>query len=170
MLKKWFCLLLCTLLMLTGCVQKKDYEEIEISYEELVEKINNKETFVVEVYRENCPFCEKVTNYVEETKQEHPNVVLYRLDCTDWELKTNEEGDMLLADSEIGQEFLKAYPGFYYTPTFYAFKEGKVLSAAVGFSELNAAVSIWNVETVIDFNQADMQDFWEFIETYQKKG
>lgn len=168
MFKKVVSLLLCCTFFLSGCVQNKEYEEIEITYEELQEKINNKETFVVEVYRENCPFCEKVANYVEETKQEHPNVVLYRLDCTDWELKTSEDGESLLADSETGKKFLEAYPGFYYTPTFYAFKDGEALTTAVGFSELSVSVSIWNVQTVVDFTEADMQDFWDFIETYQK--
>lgn len=168
-IKKLFSLLLCSVLVLSGCViQKKDYEEIDITYEELQEKIENKETFVVEVHRENCPYCEKAAHFVEETKQEHPNVVLYRLDCTDWELKTNEDQTALYSETEIGKTFLEQFPGFYYTPTFYAFKNGEAIESAVGFNELSAAVSIWNVETVVDFTQANYEFYWNFIERYQK--
>ena len=104
-LKKLVCALLCSLLFLTGCATPpKDYEEVEITFEQLQEKIENKETFVVEVFRDHCPYCEQVANFVGETKQEHPNVVLYRIDCTEWELQNNEEGTALISESETGKK------------------------------------------------------------------
>ncbi|MBQ0064710.1 MAG: thioredoxin family protein [Firmicutes bacterium] len=168
-LKKFVCALLCGLLFFTGCVApKKDYEEVEITFEQLQEKIENKETFVVEIYREHCPFCEKVTNFVEETKQEHPNVVLYRIDCTEWKLQNNEDGTALISETDVGKDFLKQFPGFFYTPTFYAFKNGEALVSAIGFNDFTCDVSLWDVDSVVDFDTADLEYYWNFIEDYQK--
>ena len=150
---------------LVGCVNTtKDFEEVDITMETLQEKIENKEDFVMIVERDECSFCEAIEEYIDLTKAEHPGITLYKLDSTDFGFSSKEDDSQTLnASTEEGKAFLEIAPYFYYTPTMYVFKEGKVVDAAVGFSDADKTVSLGGLDAPIDFDTADTIDLWEFI-------
>lgn len=163
----YFCVLfLC--LGLIGCQSNEAFQEIDLSVKELQTKLEDQDDFVVIIEREECPYCEALQEYIEETKDEHPNLVLYRIDSTDFNLtKIDENTKQLQSDTKGGKLLLEMAPYFYYTPTMYVIEDGKATHAAVGYSETNHEVSLWDVDSVIDFDLADTQNFWEFLEAYE---
>lgn len=58
-------------------------------------------------------------------------------------------------------------PYFLYTPTLYVIENGKAKHARIGYNESDHSISLWDVDSTIDFDLADTQDFWEFLETYE---
>lgn len=149
---------------LWACSNQELFKEEEITMEAIQEKIENDESFVMIVERENCGFCESIQEYIEETKQEHPGIVLYKLDTTNFGFYTNPEpAKTLSANTDQGKAFLQLAPYFYYTPTIYRFEKGKIVEVAVGFSDATKEVSVGGLDEPIDFDQAQTQDFWEFI-------
>ena len=148
---------------LFGCAQKQEpYQEIDITAAELKEKIENKETFNFMVIRDNCEFCEALSEYVEQTKDEHPGIVLYVLDSTDYDFSRNEE-EMLVSNTEDGQYFLGLCPYFLYTPTIYCVENGTITTSAIGFNSATKCLSIWGLDSFVDFDEAETIEFWEFI-------
>ena len=62
--------LLCTFVLcigLVGCGSKTPFEIKEISATKLQKKLDNKDSFVLIIERENCPYCEAYKNI--STKQ-----------------------------------------------------------------------------------------------------
>ena len=83
--------LLCTFVLcigLFGCESKTPFEIKEISATKLQKKLDNKDSFVLIIERENCPYCESLQEYIDKTKDEHPNLVLYKIDSTDYGFST----------------------------------------------------------------------------------
>lgn len=159
-------IILCVLMVvsLIGCTQKKEpYQEIEITMSDLKEKIANKETFNVMIIRDGCDFCDALHAYIDETKQEHPNIVLYTIDSTDFDFKKDTETEMLSSTTEDGQYLLELSPYFIYTPTIYSFDEGEIITTGIGFNDLFKTVSIWDNDSRIDFSIAETVDFWDFV-------
>ena len=79
--------LLCTFVLcigLVGCGSKTPFEIKGISATKLQKKLDNKDSFVLIIERENCPYCEALQEYIDKTKDEHPNLVLYKIDSTDY--------------------------------------------------------------------------------------
>lgn len=152
-------------LSLVACSGTGDgFQEIDITATEMKQMIDDKESFVVIVERDNCNFCEAIQEYIEETKAEHPGVVLYRLDSTDFELKKEtEDSNTLISTSEDGNILLDIAPYFLYTPTIYIIEDGKVTESGIGFGTTDKTVSLWGLDSPIDFDQAETVDFWEFI-------
>ena len=139
---------------LVACsVPQDDFKEVDITVAEIQEKIDNKEDFVMIVERDECSFCEAIEEYINQTEGEHPGMTLYKLDSTDFGFTSTDEG----------KAFLEIAPYFYYTPTMYVFKDGKITSSAVGFSDTNKTVSLGGLDAPIDFDTAETQDLWEFI-------
>ena len=70
-MKKIFTLLCAFVLCLSlvGCGAKTPFEIKEISATKLQKKLDNKESFVVIIERENCPFCEALQEYIDKTKE-----------------------------------------------------------------------------------------------------
>ena len=46
-------------------------------------------------------------------------------------------------------------------------ENGKATHAGIGYSEDDHSISLWDVDSTIDFDLADTQEFWEFLETYE---
>ena len=131
---------------------------------EIQEKIDNKEDFVMIVERDECSFCEAIEEYINQTEDEHPGITLYNLDSTDFGFTSKDDGSQTLDSStDEGKAFLEIAPYFYYTPTMYVFKDGKITSSAVGFGDTNKTVSLGGLDAPIDFDTAETQDLWEFI-------
>lgn len=158
-------ILLCLLvgLSLLGCQKSEPYQEIPITMDELKEKIENKETFNVMVIRENCDYCDALHTYIEETKDEHSNIILYTVDSTDFDFSKDEETGMLNSATEDGQYLLSFAPYFLYTPTIYSFDQGEIITTGIGFNDYYKTVSIWDNYSTIDFSLAETVDFWDFI-------
>lgn len=141
-----------------------DFEEVDITVAEIQEKIANKEDFVMIVERDECSFCEAIEEYIDQTEDEHPGITLYKLDSTDFGFTSKDDGSQTLdAFTDEGKTFLEIAPYFYYTPTLYVFKDGKIKSAGVGFSDTEKTVSLGGLDAPIDFDTAETQDLWEFI-------
>ena len=109
-----------------------------------------------------------IDSYIETTQEEHPGIVLYRLDITDFDLVRQAEDDMtLVSQSEEGQILLDMAPYFLYTPTLYIIENGEATQAGIGYDETTKEVSLWDVDSTIVFDQAKGQEFWSFVESGQ---
>lgn len=152
-----------------GCTMSQEaFQEIDVSAQELQEKLDAKEDFVLIIEREGCSYCEAIDSYIETTQEEHPGIVLYRLDITDFDLARQKEDDMtLVSQSEEGQILLDMAPYFLYTPTLYIIENGEATQAGIGYDETTKEVSLWDVDSTIDFDQAKGQEFWSFVESGQ---
>lgn len=152
-----------------GCTMSQEaFQEIDVSAQELQEKLDAKEDFVLIIEREGCSYCEAIDSYIETTQEEHPGIVLYRLDITDFDLVRQKEDDMtLVSQSEEGQILLDMAPYFLYTPTLYIIENGEATQAGIGYDEATKEVSLWDVDSTIDFDQAKGQEFWSFVESGQ---
>ena len=167
-IKKLFSIVFLSILCFGCSMSQEAFKEINVSAQELQEKLEAKEDFVLIIEREGCSYCEAIDSYMETTKEEHPGVVLYRLDITDFDLMRKEEGDMtLVSESEEGQILLDMAPYFLYTPTLYIIEEGKAVQAGIGYNEATKEVSLWDVDSTIDFDKAEGQEFWSFVESGQ---
>ncbi|MGM9947004.1 hypothetical protein [Floccifex sp.] len=158
-----YIIMICVLCFFSGCTKSDPYQQIEITTQELQEKLENKETFNFMVIRENCDFCASLENYIELTKQEHNGIVLYTLDSTDFDFSRENEDDCLSSSTSEGQYLLSLCPYFLYTPTIYVVQDGQIVTSGIGFNDMNKSVSIWQLDSFIDFNTADEIEFWDFI-------
>lgn len=59
-------LLLSIVLLITGCGKNK-----EISFKDYKNLIENKETFILEIMKTDCTYCEKIKPKLEEIKKEY---------------------------------------------------------------------------------------------------
>lgn len=152
-----------------GCANtqdaNKELEIKEINMEVLQEMIADKETFTLMVERDNCPFCNSMNTYLEETKADHLGKYnVYRLNTTDYELYREAEGDMtLISSTEEGKQFLSIFPYFLYTPSIYKIEEGLPVDVGIGYDEANYTISNWDVESTIDWAQARQVDVWTYL-------
>lgn len=147
----------------SGC-QKAEFKEVDVSAHEVESMIEKKESFKLLVEKENCPFCEQLNAYLDENKAGQ-SVTVYRIDTTNFEfMRTNAEDTTLVSDTEEGQTFLKLFPYFLYTPTIYTIEEGKVIDAAIGFNGDHDTMSLWNVDSSIDWDKAEEIGVWEYLE------
>ena len=152
---------------LWGCVSREPYQQIDLTADQLQKKLDQKESFLLMVERENCPFCEKLDAYKEKTKEEHFNVTVYRLDSTDFKLEQQEDGT-LSSQTEGGKTLLTMAPYFFYTPTLYVIRDGKVIQSGVGFNESTGQIALWSDASVVAFDEAEYEEFWDFVEKYSQ--
>lgn len=149
--------------LLSGC-QKAGFEEIDVTAHEVESMMEKKESFKLLVEKENCPFCEQLNAYMDES-QGAQNVTVYRIDTTNFEfIRENEDDATLTSHTEEGETFLKLFPYFLYTPTIYTIEDGKVIDAAIGFNGGNDTMSVWNVDSSIDWDKAEEIGVWEYLE------
>ena len=169
-MKKIFTILCAFLLCmgLVGCSPKAPFEMKEITAKQLQKKLDQKESFVLIVERDNCPYCEAIQAYIKQTKDEHPNLVLYKIDTTRFGFtKINENSMQLQSSTKDGKILLNMAPYFLYTPSLYVIQKGEAKHTATGYNDDDHTVYLWDVDSTIDFENADTQDFWEFLETYE---
>lgn len=156
----------CLISLLAACSQNGGtYTEVPVTMSEVSEKMDNGESFVLLVEREECPFCEALKEYIESTKDDlKQDVTVYVLDSTNFELMREQEGDMtLVSETPDGQALLSRFPFFLYTPTAYEIKDGTPVEAALGFDQSNGTFSLWDVNSTIDWDSAQPVDVWEFL-------
>ena len=109
---------LCLVILVAGCatdkVLSKSYFNA-ISFDEIIDKIENKEDFVVVISQTTCSHCASYKPKVEDIANEH-KVDIYYIDV---DLLTEEENN----------EF-KSYINFSSTPTTVFIKNGEEVTAA----------------------------------------
>lgn len=166
LLRQGFFLLLSICFFLAGCSSKAStpFEEEDITLSQLEEMMDNKETFILLVERDSCPFCEALNLYIDRTKEQYGDVHLYKLNTTNYELYRENEGDLtLVSTSADGQAFLARFPYFLYTPVIYKIQRGQPIDEGVGFDSNLNTISNWNVDSPIDWNQAKPIELWTFL-------
>lgn len=159
-------LIVCMMfLLLPGCKSKEAFKLEDITIEEVESKLGDKEDFYLLVERDNCPFCSKLNDYIEESKGTHGGLMVYRLDVTSYELKKpSDDARTLVSEDAYGKRFLAEFPYFYYTPTIYRIEKGVPVKAGVGYNVNNQSVAIWGVDSTADLDTASEVPFWDFLE------
>ncbi|MBB5183490.1 hypothetical protein [Catenisphaera adipataccumulans] len=152
---------------LTACQQAEPYKQINISAARLQRMLNKKKDFVLLVERDNCPYCKKLNKYIKQTKDEHDGVVIYRLDMSGVTFERTEGSDQLTTDDEDGQILLKMAPYYSYTPAVYVIRNGKVIKEGIGFDADHNTVAVWDNDSLIDFSNAEADEYWDFVEDNQ---
>ncbi len=152
------------LVMIGGCSSQKPFEIRDITMSEAAKMMDEKQTFVLLFERDNCPFCSAMNEYIEKTKGEHPDLLVYRVDATSFELYRENEGDTtLISNSDDGKELLRRFPYYLYTPAIYLIKDGNPLSVGVGFDESKGTISVWDTGSTIQWDQSQPEDLYSFI-------
>lgn len=155
--------------LLQGC-SSSGLKIVNITMEEVIAKMDAKETFALLVEKENCPFCDQLHKYIEATKKDQPDMVVYQLDTTPFDLKrVNKDDNTLVSDVEEGKEFLKRFPYFLYTPSAYILKDGQPILMAAGFNQEKGCMFAWNVDSTIDLNIASPIGVYELFQDGQPK-
>jgi predicted bacteriocin transport accessory protein len=150
--------------VLAGCSGSGSLKITEVTIDQVVEKMNNGETFTLMVVRDSCPYCEAMEEYLDETKSEHGDLEIFQLNSTSYELYRKSDTDRtLIAETEEGQLFLEKFPYFLYTPTLYKIVDGVPESAGVGFDTSTNKVALWGVDSTADLTTADQEDVWTFL-------
>lgn len=157
--------ILSACLIFTGCsTGSSTFEEKKITINDLQEMIEQDETFVLLAWREECPFCAALEEYLQSTGSEHANLTLYTIDTTSFGLyRDGGEATTLLSDTKDGKDFLEIFPYFLYTPALYQIKDGFVINSGIGYNENNNTVSEWDVDSTVRFDVADEVPVWTFI-------
>lgn len=152
------------LILLPGC-SREPFTKETIDMEQLNEMVEKQESFVLLIERDNCPFCQALNEYMDDTQEEHAGITVYVLDITDMDLKKpDEDAKTLVADTESGKQLLELVPYFYYTPTLYRFEDGKATAAGIGYNSSTYEVSLWGVDSSADLETAETRNVWDFIE------
>lgn len=159
-------LLFVPVLLLSACTTKRsEFTITDVTVQDVRDMAEDGDTFLLLVEREGCEFCQAMNDYIEETKGDHPEVHLFRLDTTDFDLvKENAEDKTLVSTTEEGKEWLKLQPYFLYTPAIYRYENGKSDEAAIGYNVVTEEISLWNTTSTIDFDTAKTEGLWEFLE------
>ncbi len=166
---KKFLSILCTFALLIGlvaCSSQEPFQREDITAKQLQKKIDKKASFIFMVERDGCAYCKKLNKYIEKTQDEHKGLKVYVLDSTDFGFqKESEESKQLISTTDDGKILLDIAPYFLYTPAIYVIKKGKVDQVGVGYNEQNATVALWDNDSTVDFNSAEYEEFWDFIES-----
>ena len=156
------------MVLISGCSSQTPFEIKDITMSEAASMMDEKQTFVLLFERDNCPFCNALNEYIEKTKGEHPNLTVYKVDPTSFELYREKEGDMtLISNTEDGSLLLERFPYYLYTPAIYQIKDGEPVRVGVGFDDSKGSVSIWDTTSTINWDEAKTEDVWSYIEAGQ---
>ncbi len=130
-MKKTWVLFLCMSLLLFGCkFVKKDMtvEQDQVQYigiEDVIDKIDHKDTFVLIVTRKHCPYCESLLEMIDQTKANHKTMIYVVV-------MQDDTKEQLLNDSEKLKKYLDEAS---ITPQYYYIKDGEVVSREKGFTK-----------------------------------
>ncbi len=76
-------LLFVPVLLLSACTTKRsEFTITDVTVQDVRDMAEDGDTFLLLVEREGCEFCQAMNDYIEETKGDHPEVHLFRLDTT----------------------------------------------------------------------------------------
>lgn len=129
-MKKLVIGLLAALLVLVACGSTKAYE---VSTENVVERIENKESFILYIGSKDCSACQQFAPTFEEVYNDYPDT-LYSIEYTSAIAKDKETFEAL------EENHIQKVTG---TPSVYVIKEGVVVEKRVGvlkYSELETLI------------------------------
>ena len=110
-------LFIVVIVLVSGCGSDKSKEYlIDISYEELNEKIKNNDSFILEIVQDGCSHCSKFTPIFTSVLDEY-KVTAYSINIHETKI-----------GKENLQEFLNTYGKDLGTPTVIFFENGKETS------------------------------------------
>ena len=104
---------------------------------------------------------------MEDAKQLNMEDMMDNKRCNALHVFKNKTFGQLRTIEEDGKILLDMAPYFLYTLTLYVIENGKATHAGIGYSEDDHSISLWDVDSTVDFDLADAQEFWEFLETYE---
>ena len=121
-------LVLIGILLITGCTSKNYIEKT--TYDSFKEKVDNKETFIIEITKDGCPYCEEFEPVINKVTKKY-KVKIYNMNIT----KLSES------------EFNKLYEKYEvkYTPTTMFFKDGEEILS----SRIEGSVTDTRLENVL---------------------
>lgn len=147
-MKKLLTLLLIVFL-LVGCHSKEEVyvrdtspgDFIQITLEEMGEKMENGDEFVVAFTQEYCGYCAEFKAIYDEYKKDH-HLDIYEVNLTAEVASENENANYIH----------KYFPSFYNTPGIYYAKDGEMVSSLTdGISEMNEElIEEWVVKNKLD--------------------
>lgn len=100
-----------------------------ITYDELQEKINNKEDFVYMMMMTGCPACEGSEEMLQDYFRDH-NFTMYMFNLTDFPSETEEEKANRDAYFENYRTVTESEG--VYTPTFFVYEKGEIKDFHIG--------------------------------------
>lgn len=123
-IKRYLCVFLFVLLSLVGCGgSEKDNETtkepgkvVEITTNDLIKKMNDKEDFVLVFTQTTCGHCETFLSMMDKYMKDH-NVVLYNM-------VLDKESDV----DEALKKLKNVFPEFTATPDIYCVEKGEIKS------------------------------------------
>ena len=139
-MKKLFLTIVAAMLLLTGCASNVERDDspgkmANITYDEIQEKIKNKESFVYMLVQTGCPACMATEESLVEYLKDH-NVTMYMFNLSEAFRAKNDEDDMELLEQQRKDYFdwymKTADEDSVYTPTFFVFKDGKLSDFKIG--------------------------------------
>lgn len=128
---------------LVGCSSKKDRSDIEvengglvvISAQEVMDKIDNKDTFVFILTQTGCSHCQQYEPHVVEVCQEK-NIQIYQI------IADKDDADSI-------NELMERY-GIEYTPTTFVVDAGEIEDSFVGSISTDELIKYLKKHKVID--------------------
>lgn len=155
MMKKLLCISFCVLsLLITGCAKADLGKMNDISQEQLAEKMDNKDSFIVVFTQPTCGYCNEFKEMLEDYLPDH-GVTLYDLSI-DRKVLSEEELDELLEKIHV------YFPDMSSTPDLYYVKDGEIVSnfdadkIDLNVEEnFNAWIDQYELNTDKDYTQKD---------------
>lgn len=155
MMKKLLCISFCVLsLLITGCAKADLGKMVDISQEQLAEKMDNKDSFIVVFTQPTCGYCNEFKKMLEDYLPDH-GVTLYDLSI-DRKVLSEEELDELLEKIHVH------FPDMSSTPDLYYVKDGEIVSnfdadkIDLNVEEnFNAWIDQYELNTDKDYTQKD---------------
>ena len=130
-MKKIFLSVVCCMMFLTGCAASDKGGKIkDITLEQIQEKLEKKDNFVLIVSRESCQHCQDLKEMLNKTIKEHATI-LYKYEMDETSM------DALVKDATLLQQALveKDASSEYSTPHIYYIYEGVVRDSFTGYDE-----------------------------------
>lgn len=138
-MKKIIVTMLCSMLVLVGCSSSKGGKVVEISVDEALQKIENKDTFILMVTRTKCEYCDMMHEMLDKTINDHATII-YNVVMDDSDDATLE-ADVTKLEEKVAQ------PGR--TPHIYYVLDGV------------------STEEIVGFNEKNPDRFWEWVKKYE---
>ena len=90
-MKKYILILIICLVLITGCKKNEKGKLITLDYDELKEKIDNKDTFILVITRTDCSHCAIYIPRLEKVLKEY-ELTAYKVEVDTW--KDEEKDDL----------------------------------------------------------------------------
>ena len=136
-MKKILIAMLVTLLVLVGCSTTSVSHEVKLS--EIIEKIENKDSFILYIGSSECAACQSFAPTYQEAAAEYP-AEMYSIEILSAKADHNADLTKLMEDS-LGEIEV--------TPTIFAIKDGVVVDKKTGVMKYSQLMSMMERHEII---------------------